>query len=85
MEREGFNIQPELEWSLRKRIYKGEPPGDAARNIYEWWMGMRNSTMQTDPLRPTPEDLMFERQVLEAIKDLARTLPRDEGNLDAIL
>ncbi len=70
---------------MRKRVYKGEPPGLAARNIYEWWMGMRNSAMQGDPLRPTPEDLVFEKQVLEAIKDLARALPKDEGHINASL
>lgn len=80
MEQEGFNIQPELEWSLRKRIYRGDPPSLAARNVYEWWMGMRNSAMETDPLRPTPEDLVFERQVLEALKDLACNVPQDEGD-----
>jgi len=42
---------------------------------------MRNATMQADPLRPTPEDLMFERQVLEALKDLACSVPQDEGNI----
>lgn len=49
MEYEGFYIQPELKWSLRRRIYKGEPPRLATRNVYEWWMGMRNATMQAPP------------------------------------